>query len=233
MLQLESSCLLLYLTYVTYITGSDGKTIRKMIKKEVNAFVKNGRQLFTNNEIYLQQETKTCCNRCKTPRKTCKAFAGEVKRSGLHTYAFLNYCIPEFTCTARRIKPINSTKEILYNQNKKCGAFAVFNQKKPLYPKSKLLLIKFSFKFLTLHTLLRLGDLWERKGKPRKKSYFSLSYSFFFSKYTTHYVLRQLQTKNYFRIKFPVNQLKESPGIKLTANYHIRTTSHFDENRFW
>lgn len=58
MLQLESSCLLLYLTYVTYITGSDGKTIRKMIKKEVNAFVKNGRQLFTNNEIYLEQETK-------------------------------------------------------------------------------------------------------------------------------------------------------------------------------
>lgn len=103
--------------------------------------------------------------------------------------------------------------------------------KKPLYPKSKLLLIKFSFKFLTLHTLLRLGKK-ERKGEPRTKSYFSLSYSFF-SKYTARYVLRQLQTKNYFRIKFPVNQLKESPGIKLTTNYHIRTTSHFDENRFW
>lgn len=92
------------------------------------------------------------------------------------------------------------------------------------------MLIKFSLKFLTLHILLHLGDLWERKGKPRKKSYFSLSYSFFFSNYTAHYVLRQLQTKNYFRIKFPV---KESPGIKLTANYHIKTTSHFDANRFW
>lgn len=92
--------------------------------------------------------------------------------------------------------------------------------------------MKVSLKYLTLHTLLRLGDLWERKGKPRKKSYFSFSYSFF-SKYTAHYVLRQLQTKNYFRIKFPVNQLKESPGIKLTANYHIKTTSHFDANRFW
>lgn len=56
-----------------------------------------------------------------------------------------------------------------------------------------------------------------------------MSYSFFFPKYTTHYVLRQLQTKIYFRIKFPVNQLKESPGIILTTNYHIRTTSHFDE----
>lgn len=130
MLQLECSCLLLYLTYVTYITGSDGKTIRKMIKKEVNAFVKNGRQLFINNKIYLQQETKTCCNRCKTSRKTCKAFAGEVKRSGLHTYAFLNCCIQVFTCTARRIKPINSTKEILYNQNKNVELLLFLTPKK-------------------------------------------------------------------------------------------------------
>lgn len=101
-------------------------------QERINAFVKNGRQLFTNNEIYLEQETKTC-NRCQTSRKTCKAFEGEVNQSALHTYAFLNYCIPEFTCTARRIKPINSTKEILYNQNKKCGAFAVFNPPKSLY----------------------------------------------------------------------------------------------------
>lgn len=95
-------------------------------QERIDAFVKNGRQLFTNNDIYLKQETKTC-NRCKTSRKTCKAFTGGVEQSSQHTYAFLNYCIPEFTCTARRIKPINSTKEILFNQNKKCGAFAVFN----------------------------------------------------------------------------------------------------------
>lgn len=39
MLQLDSSCLLLYLTDVTYRTGSDGKTIVKMIKKEVKMFL--------------------------------------------------------------------------------------------------------------------------------------------------------------------------------------------------
>lgn len=129
-------------------------------QERIDAFVKNGRQLFTNNDIYLKQETKTC-NRCKTSRKTCKAFTGGVEQSSQHTYAFLNCCIPEFTCTARRIKPINSTKEILYNQikNVELSLFLTPPPQKPLYPKSKLLLIKFSLKCLTLHTLLRLGDL--------------------------------------------------------------------------
>lgn len=73
----------------------------------------------------------------------------------------------------------------------------------------------------------------EKEKENPVKNHILACLTHFFSKYTAHYVLRQLQTKNYFRMKFPVNQLKESPGIKLTANYHIRTTSHFDENRFW